>query len=136
MTSAQGQKCGFWPGGSVYNRGVIISGSFWRKSLVTTVTAVAFVSLYETTTLDSKYAARQATLRETTALPAPDSFDGAAPGLEPEGHDPELPRPILQKARGGGAPVARAAAGPSVNRIVNAAASSRTPAGRRADRRR
>lgn len=52
---------------------MIISGSFWRKTLVTTVAAGAFVSLYETTTLDSKYAARQATLRETTALPAPGS---------------------------------------------------------------
>src|SRR5439155_1652688 len=30
-----------------------------------------FLSLYEATTLDSRYAARQATLRETTALPAP-----------------------------------------------------------------
>jgi 3D (Asp-Asp-Asp) domain-containing protein len=52
---------------------VIISGSFWRKSLVTAVAAGAFISLYETTTLDSKYAARQATLRETTAPPAPGS---------------------------------------------------------------
>jgi 3D (Asp-Asp-Asp) domain-containing protein len=50
---------------------VIISRSFWRKSVVTSVAAVAFVSLYETTTLDSRYAARQATLRETTALPGP-----------------------------------------------------------------
>jgi len=52
---------------------MIISGSFWRKSAVTAVAAVAFVSLYETTTLDSKYAARLATLRESTALPAPGS---------------------------------------------------------------
>lgn len=52
---------------------MIISGSFWRKSLVTAVAAGAFVSLYETTTLDSKYAARQATLQEATALPAPGS---------------------------------------------------------------
>ena len=50
---------------------MIISGSFWRKSLATAVAAGAFISLYETTTLDSRYAARQATLRETTALPAP-----------------------------------------------------------------
>ena len=50
---------------------VIISGSFWRKVLVTGVAAVAFASLYETTILDSKYAARQATLRETVALPMP-----------------------------------------------------------------
>jgi 3D (Asp-Asp-Asp) domain-containing protein len=32
---------------------------------------VAFVSLYEVTMIDSKYAARQAMLRETTAVPAP-----------------------------------------------------------------
>lgn len=50
---------------------MIISGSFWRKTLVTAVAACAFVSLYEVTILDSKYAARQAVLRETTALPAP-----------------------------------------------------------------
>jgi 3D (Asp-Asp-Asp) domain-containing protein len=52
---------------------VIISGSFWRKSLVTAVAAVAFVSLYEVTILDSKYAARQANMRESTALPMPGS---------------------------------------------------------------
>src|SRR5215510_9101523 len=51
----------------------MISGSFWRKTLVTVVAVGAFVSLYETTTLDSKYAARQAILRETTALPGPGS---------------------------------------------------------------
>lgn len=50
---------------------MIISGSFWRKSLVTVVAAAGFVSLYEVTILDSKYAARQAGLRETTALPSP-----------------------------------------------------------------
>ena len=50
---------------------MIISGSLWRKSLVTAVAAVAFVSLYEVTALDSKYAARQAALRESTALPSP-----------------------------------------------------------------
>jgi 3D (Asp-Asp-Asp) domain-containing protein len=50
---------------------MIISGSFWRKAIVTSVAAVAFVSLYETTILDSKYAARQATMHETSALPMP-----------------------------------------------------------------
>jgi 3D (Asp-Asp-Asp) domain-containing protein len=50
---------------------VLISRSFWRKSIVTAVAAVAFVSLYEVTILDSKYAARLATTREATALPAP-----------------------------------------------------------------
>jgi 3D (Asp-Asp-Asp) domain-containing protein len=48
-----------------------ISGSFWRKTLVTVVAAFAFVSLFEVTILDSKYAARQAVLREATAVPAP-----------------------------------------------------------------
>ena len=50
---------------------MIISTSFWRKSVVTVVAVAGFVSLYEVTTLDSRYAARQAVLRETTALPAP-----------------------------------------------------------------
>ena len=50
---------------------MIISRSFWRKSIVTIVAAVGFVLLYQVTTLDSKYAARQAVLRETTALPMP-----------------------------------------------------------------
>jgi 3D (Asp-Asp-Asp) domain-containing protein len=48
-----------------------ISTSFWRKSVATAVAAGGFVLLYEVTTLDSKYAARQAVRRETTALPAP-----------------------------------------------------------------
>src|SRR5204863_4606976 len=50
---------------------MIISTSFWRKSVVTVIAVVGFVSLYEVTTLDSRYAARGALLRETTALPAP-----------------------------------------------------------------
>jgi 3D (Asp-Asp-Asp) domain-containing protein len=45
--------------------------SFWRKTLATVVAAAGFASLYEVTTLDSNYAARQAVLRETTALPMP-----------------------------------------------------------------
>jgi 3D (Asp-Asp-Asp) domain-containing protein len=52
---------------------MIISGSFWRKTIVTAVAVCGFVWLYEVTILDSKYAARQALLRETTALPAPGS---------------------------------------------------------------
>jgi len=51
----------------------MISASFWRKALVTMIAAGAFVSLYEVTALDSKYAARHATMREATALPAPGS---------------------------------------------------------------
>ena len=49
----------------------MISRSFWRKCVATAVAATGFVVLYEVTTLDSKYAARQAVLREATALPMP-----------------------------------------------------------------
>jgi 3D (Asp-Asp-Asp) domain-containing protein len=49
----------------------MISDSFWRKAIVTAVAACGFVYLYETTILDSKYAARSALLRESTAPPAP-----------------------------------------------------------------
>src|SRR5262249_43312710 len=56
---------------AIYNFIVIITGSLWRKGVVTVIAVGGFVSLYEVTTLDSRYAARQATLRETTALPAP-----------------------------------------------------------------
>ena len=50
---------------------MIIARSLRRKAIVTAVAAGAFVSLYEVTILDSQYAARQAALRETTALPSP-----------------------------------------------------------------
>jgi 3D (Asp-Asp-Asp) domain-containing protein len=50
---------------------MIISTSIWRKTVATTIAVGGFVSLYEVTTLDSRYAARQAQLRETTALPSP-----------------------------------------------------------------
>ena len=50
---------------------MIIAGSLWRKAIATAVAVGGFVSLYEVTTLDSRYAARQATLRETTAVPSP-----------------------------------------------------------------
>ena len=39
---------------------MVISGSLWRKAVVTVVAVGGFVSLYEVTTLDSRYAARQA----------------------------------------------------------------------------
>jgi 3D (Asp-Asp-Asp) domain-containing protein len=52
---------------------MIISGRFWRRTMVTVVAAVGFVSLYEVTALDSKYVARFATLHEATALPMPGS---------------------------------------------------------------
>ena len=50
---------------------MVISNSLWRKSLVMFVAVGGFVSLYDVTTIDSKYAARQAELRESTALPSP-----------------------------------------------------------------
>ena len=50
---------------------MIISHSLWRKTIVTVVAVGGFVSLYEVTTIDSKYAARQAELRESTAPPSP-----------------------------------------------------------------
>lgn len=50
---------------------MIISGSFWRKSFVTIVAAVGFAWFFEATILDSQYAARNAILRETMALPTP-----------------------------------------------------------------
>jgi 3D (Asp-Asp-Asp) domain-containing protein len=52
---------------------MIISGRFWRKTIVTAIAAVGFVSLYEITALDSKYVARLATLHEAFALPLPGS---------------------------------------------------------------
>ena len=39
--------------------------------MATTTAAVTFALLYEVTTLDSRYAARQAEIRETTGAPAP-----------------------------------------------------------------
>jgi 3D (Asp-Asp-Asp) domain-containing protein len=50
---------------------VKISKSDGRKLLATGVAAVAFVSIYQVTTVDSRYAARQAVLREASAVPAP-----------------------------------------------------------------
>jgi 3D (Asp-Asp-Asp) domain-containing protein len=50
---------------------VIISNSVWRKGAVTVFAVGGFVSLYEVTALDSKFAAKQAVERETTASPSP-----------------------------------------------------------------
>ena len=50
---------------------MILVNSLWRKAVVTAVAVGGFVSTYEVTILDSKYAARQAMLRETTAIPSP-----------------------------------------------------------------
>jgi 3D (Asp-Asp-Asp) domain-containing protein len=52
---------------------MIISNRFWRRSIVTAIAAFGFVSYYEVTALDSKYAARLATLHESVALPQPGS---------------------------------------------------------------
>jgi 3D (Asp-Asp-Asp) domain-containing protein len=52
---------------------MIISGRFWRRTIVTGIAACAFVSMYEVTALDSKYVARLATLHESLALPLPGS---------------------------------------------------------------
>jgi 3D (Asp-Asp-Asp) domain-containing protein len=48
-----------------------IARSLWRKAIATAVAAAAFVSLYEVTILDSKYAARHRAPDETTARPSP-----------------------------------------------------------------
>src|SRR3954464_14458780 len=52
---------------------MIISDRFWRRTIVTAIAAVGFVSLYEVTALDSRYVARFATLHETAARPLPGS---------------------------------------------------------------
>ena len=46
-----------------------ISHSLWRKLVATLVVAVGFVLVYQATILDSKYAARQAVLREEQGEP-------------------------------------------------------------------
>jgi 3D (Asp-Asp-Asp) domain-containing protein len=50
---------------------MLLSKSNGRKAVATAAAAVGFACLYEVTTLDSRYAARQAELREDTAAPAP-----------------------------------------------------------------
>ena len=50
---------------------MLLSRSLGRKIVATGTAAVSFAFLYEVTILDSRYAARQAELRETTAAPAP-----------------------------------------------------------------
>jgi 3D (Asp-Asp-Asp) domain-containing protein len=52
---------------------MIISGRFWRRTIVTAFAACGFVSMYEVKALDSRYVARLATLHETLALPLPGS---------------------------------------------------------------
>ena len=50
---------------------MLLSRSLGRKIVATGTAAVAFAFLYEVTILDSRYAARQAELREATAVPSP-----------------------------------------------------------------
>lgn len=50
---------------------MLLSRSSGRKIVVTAFAAVGFTLLYEVTFLDSRYAARQAELREATASPSP-----------------------------------------------------------------
>jgi 3D (Asp-Asp-Asp) domain-containing protein len=50
---------------------LLLSRSIGRKIVATGIAAVAFACLYEVTILDSRYAARRAELRETTAIPSP-----------------------------------------------------------------
>jgi 3D (Asp-Asp-Asp) domain-containing protein len=50
---------------------MILAQSFWRKAVATASVAMAFVSLYDVTILDSQYAGRQARVGEATAVPAP-----------------------------------------------------------------
>jgi 3D (Asp-Asp-Asp) domain-containing protein len=46
-----------------------ISQSLVRRTIITLAAAMAYVFVYETTTRDSRYAARQATVAEATGLP-------------------------------------------------------------------
>jgi 3D (Asp-Asp-Asp) domain-containing protein len=50
---------------------MLLSRSSGRKIVATAFAAVGFALLYEVTVLDSRYAARQAELREKTASPSP-----------------------------------------------------------------
>ncbi len=52
-------------------RPMFLSRSTGRKIVATTTAAVTFALLYEVTTLDSRYAARQAEVRESTGSPTP-----------------------------------------------------------------
>jgi 3D (Asp-Asp-Asp) domain-containing protein len=50
---------------------MFITRSFWRKVVATVGAAVGFVFVYETTMRDSRYAARQAAMADTSAAPQP-----------------------------------------------------------------
>jgi 3D (Asp-Asp-Asp) domain-containing protein len=48
---------------------MMLADSFWRRTLATALAVLLIVFLYEATIRDSWYAARQATMTETTSLP-------------------------------------------------------------------
>ena len=50
---------------------MFITRSFWRKVVATVGAAVGFVFVYETTIRDSRYAARQAAMADSSAAPQP-----------------------------------------------------------------
>jgi 3D (Asp-Asp-Asp) domain-containing protein len=52
---------------------MFITRSFWRKVVATVGAAVGFVFVYEATIRDSRYAARQAVLTDSSAIPQPGS---------------------------------------------------------------
>lgn len=52
---------------------MFITRSFWRKVVATVGAAVGFVFVYEATIRDSRYAARQAVLSDSSAVPQPGS---------------------------------------------------------------
>lgn len=49
----------------------MLSRSGWQKITATIIAVLGFVLAYEATTLDSRYAARQALLRDTSLIPTP-----------------------------------------------------------------
>jgi 3D (Asp-Asp-Asp) domain-containing protein len=49
----------------------LLARSIQRKAIATVVVSLGFVFVYETTIRDSRYAARQAMLRDTTGVPMP-----------------------------------------------------------------
>ncbi len=95
---------------------ISISHSLWRKLIATLTVVVGFVLLRQATMLDSKYAARQALLREEKADPGPGTRlrfaasaycrgDTTSSGLAPRtgiaAADPDLlpPGSVIQVAR-------------------------------------
>ena len=62
----------------IHHHTMIISGRFWRRTIVTAMAAIGFVSLYEVTALDSKYVAPLRDAARDAALPVP----GLAPRLQ------------------------------------------------------